>query len=53
MINDILLSDISISDNDSYTIQYLKLLIQNGLYTITNGGKENLLKEIYRLQGER
>ncbi|XP_018393358.1 PREDICTED: uncharacterized protein LOC108772335 [Cyphomyrmex costatus] len=37
-------------NDDSYAIQYVKLIIQNGLYVITDGGKENLLKEIYRLE---
>ncbi|XP_018316711.1 uncharacterized protein, partial [Mycetomoellerius zeteki] len=40
-------------DDDSYAIQYVKLIIQNGLYVITDSGKENLLREIYRLQGDR
>ncbi|KAF5307597.1 hypothetical protein FQR65_LT18377 [Abscondita terminalis] len=39
--------------DDSYAVQYVKLLIKNGLFTITDGGEGNVLNEIYRLQGDR
>jgi len=42
---------INILDDDVYTIQYIKLLIQNGLYVIND--KHKSLREIYRLHGDR
>jgi len=38
------------SDDDAYTVQYIKLLIRNGLLCINDQNKE--IQELYRITGD-